>query len=127
MFRRRAKYSSRPPDSPTTYMGLLLSGDALQEDIDDYVDAWHDSDDDMAAAAEELPDFLGMTHREYELWAERPTALPFIACAHKTGHPVENVIQTFSNAGIAARAVDQNEARKLLKWLEDTGRLDRDR
>jgi len=66
-----------------TYMEQLLCGDALLEDIEDFVEAWHDAPDDSSIAAQSLEEFLGMTWDEYRLWVERPEALRFIAAAHR--------------------------------------------
>ena len=56
-----------------------LKGDALLSEIDDYIDIWHESDNDE----EELSQFLGMTKEEYSLFVTRPDALSTIVAAHK--------------------------------------------
>ena len=61
-----------------TFIEKCLSGDALYEDIDDYVDIWHDSN-----STDELYEFLGMTRQEYWLWVRNPDILPQIVQAHK--------------------------------------------
>ncbi len=61
----------------TTFIGKCLSGDALYEDIDDYIDLWHNSDSE-----EKLHEFLGMTHDEYIEWVKHPDILPSIIANH---------------------------------------------
>lgn len=55
-----------------------LKGDAFLSEIDDYIDTWHESDNE-----EELSQFLGMTKEEYSLFVTRPDSLPMIVAAHK--------------------------------------------
>jgi hypothetical protein len=68
-----------------SYMEQLLHGDALLEDIDNFVDAWHDAPDASKSASLSLEEFLGMRADEYRLWVERPESLRFIAAAHVAG------------------------------------------
>ena len=51
------------------FVEALRNGSADYEDIDDYIAAWHESDSEL-----ELHEFLGMTWREYCVWAEEDTA-----------------------------------------------------
>ena len=117
----RRRFSLVMGDSQPTYMDLLLKGKVLQEDIDDFVVRWHDASEGSVAASRSLEEFLGMTWDEYRLWVERPESLRFIAAAHRANQPVETVLE--ASAGVAARADDQSEARKLLQWLIERGRV----
>jgi hypothetical protein len=45
------------------FIDKCLDGEAKPEDIDDYVEEWHDGNSDL-----ELNEFLGMTFKEYGLW-----------------------------------------------------------
>ena len=56
-----------------TFLDLVLAGEARQDDIDDFVDQWHDGD-----ASCSLAEFLGMSDDEYALWVEKPSALSLI-------------------------------------------------
>lgn len=60
------------------FIESCLRGDSLPEDIDDYIDQWHEGDSE-----ESLYDFLGMRRDEYAAWVEQPDVLPFIITAHK--------------------------------------------
>ncbi len=119
----RRRVARTPKETPPTYMDLLLSGKALQEDIEDFVADWHNAPEGTAPASQKLEDFLGMSWDDYRLWTEHPESLRFIALAHKVGQPVAAVLQEIESTGVAARAEDQSEARKLLQWLIDRGRV----
>ncbi|MFN8903880.1 MAG: hypothetical protein ACK5X7_03460, partial [Pseudanabaena sp.] len=49
-----------------------INGDASLDEIDNYIDEWHDSDSDINL---ELHEFLGMSWEEYSLWAVKPSLL----------------------------------------------------
>jgi len=68
------------------FVDQCLAGEALLEDIDNYVDDWHESNTEI-----ELHEFLGMTEKEYSLWVVDPNILPFIITAHKEQTSIENV------------------------------------
>jgi hypothetical protein len=105
------------------FMDLLLTGDVLQEQIDDFVSSWHEADPESDAASRSLHEYLGMSWDEYRLWGEHPESLRFIAAARKAARPLESVLLTASMLGVAARSRDQKEARDLLQWLIDRGRV----
>lgn len=65
-------------DLPSNFIDLALSGNAGLEDIDDFVDAWHESDGSVT-----LPDFLGMTPDEYALWVSNPETIEVILRARR--------------------------------------------
>ena len=69
-----------------TFLDLVLTGDARQDDIDDFVDRWHDGD-----ASCSLAEFLGMSDDEYALWVEKPAALRLILQAHAEGMRLEKM------------------------------------
>jgi hypothetical protein len=116
---RRTMEGSEP-----TYMDLLLMGKAFLEDIDDFVDAWHSAPEESLASSRRLHEFLGMTWDEYRLWVEHPESLRFIVAAHRAGRPVHAVLEELDKTGVAARANGQSEARKLLQWLINLGRVE---
>lgn len=71
------------------FIELYLSGEVLPSDIGNFIDGWHDSDEDNG----ELHEYLGMTLDEYKLWAVKPTTLPFILSSRKNGTTLEEAIQ----------------------------------
>ena len=113
-----------PTGSKPTFMDLLLSGEVLAGDIDDFVDAWHEAPDGSTIASLSLAEYLGMTDDEYQLWVEHPDSLRFIAAAHKTSQSVETLLRSRDQLGVAARASDQTEAERLVRWLIKRGRIE---
>ncbi|MFM9963067.1 MAG: hypothetical protein ACKV2Q_17815 [Planctomycetaceae bacterium] len=93
-----------------TFVDSCLDGEALAEEIDDFVDQWHDGDFEC-----ELSEYLGFSDDEYTEWAERPQSLPVILFAHKYKVPF----------ALAARGgmTSLEEAQIVCDWLTETGRL----
>ena len=52
-----------------SFVEALRNGDADYEDIDDYINAWHEGDSTLP-----LHEFLGMTWSEYCIWAKEDAA-----------------------------------------------------
>ncbi|TDR80109.1 hypothetical protein [Paludibacterium purpuratum] len=100
----------------SNFIELCLQGDRLPEEIDDYVDAWHDGE-----TAAPLHKFLGMTRSEYNLWIVEPSVLPFILDAHRTGKDAADLIEQFNALPMAARAESSKKALKLAHWLKEEG------
>jgi hypothetical protein len=63
-----------------SFIEKCISGDVSLDEIDDYIDAWHDSDSDTEL---ELHEYLGMTWKEYSIWAIKPSSLAEIVNARK--------------------------------------------
>lgn len=101
-----------------TFVDACLSGQALLDDVDDWIDEWHDSDTDHS-----LDSFLGFSNDEGSLFAERPEALRFIVAARRQQVPVANVLASRDNFALAARAGDSEQASAVLAWLRETGRI----
>lgn len=102
-------------ESDRSFIDLALNGEVLSDEIDDFVDAWHESDSDL-----ELYAFLGMTEEEYSLWMTNPAYLDLILSARHRRQPIAKAVNDNYLAGqrIAARA-DQPARIALLKnWVE---------
>jgi hypothetical protein len=106
-----------------TFVDAVLSGGAGLEDIDDYVDAWHDLPESEPGAHQELHEWLGLSWPEYQLWVEEPPSLRFVISARVTHRPLETVLENDALA-LAARADEQNEAVQVLNWLRARGRIE---
>ncbi|SCK09010.1 hypothetical protein [Vogesella sp. LIG4] len=100
----------------SNFIELCLQGDRLPEEIDDYVDAWHDGE-----STAPLHVFLGMTRSEYNLWMMEPSTLPFILDAHRTGQNAVELIEQFNALPMAARAESSKKALALAHWLKEEG------
>jgi len=100
------------------FMDACMSGDALLEEIEDYVDEWHEGDSD-----EELHEYLGMTEEEYTIWVENDAALKTIFHARKVGVPIEKFISEDRGQSLVARSASAKEAEQIKEWLHRTGRI----
>ena len=112
MHKKEAIYSEMP------FIDLCLRGEADLSEIDDYVEKWHLSKDDIP-----IYEFLGMTREEYALWVEKPQTLRSILFAHKHGISLKQAISQEAESSMAARAANAHEAKEVLKWLKKTGRI----
>lgn len=101
-----------------TFMEQLLDGRAFLDEVDDWVDEWHDGD-----SGDRLSAFLGMTEEEYALWVEKPSALRLIAAARERNERVEDLLEHFDELTVAARGADPREVEAIRRWLRETGRL----
>ncbi len=59
----------------TTFIDKCLKGEASLDEIDDYIDAWHDG---ITPEDIELHTYLGMTWDEYSLWVRDSSVLESI-------------------------------------------------
>lgn len=76
-------------DKPRSFFDLFSDGQVRAADIDDFIEAWHDSGD---AEDRPLAAFLGMTNDEYAVWLMDGHALPALARARQAGQPLETVV-----------------------------------
>jgi hypothetical protein len=53
----------------TSWMERCLAGDSAPDDIDDFIDVWHEGGTGMP-----LQEFLGLTRAEYAEWAEQKSS-----------------------------------------------------
>ena len=65
---------------PFSFIEKCINDDASLDEIDDYIDEWHDSDSNISL---ELHEFLGMSWEEYSLWAVKPSLLAEIVNENK--------------------------------------------
>ena len=83
--------------STESFIARCLRDELLTEEIDDWVEQWHQSDSELS-----LAEYLGMTEEEYNAWLIDDTILPYIIQARKDGLPLETVVEQGSER-IAAR------------------------
>ena len=104
----------------SNFIKKCVTGDALLDDIDDYIDDWHRDGGGLS-----LYDFLGMTRNEYSLWVQDPSCLPFIVHARVHGHELTDSSRPQAALAIAARSDHSSEiTSKLVEWLKDKGLWD---
>lgn len=100
----------------SNFIEKCLSGEVLFDDIDDFVDEWHDGDSKLS-----LYQFLGMTESEYSLWVADPEVLPFVVNAHRKGGNVANLLEQLKTLPMAARSDGPKKAARLMEWLKKEG------
>ena len=89
-----------------------LTGDALLDEIDDYVDNWHQGDSDLSLHA-----YLGMSWEEYAAWLKSPDNLTYIVAAHKYNISYKDVM--VQAATMAARSIDGSKMLEIRNWLNE--------
>ena len=57
--------------SKKTFVGMLQSGQCSADDIDIYIDKWHDEYN----GTKKLHEYLGMTKPQYDRWLVNPNSL----------------------------------------------------
>jgi hypothetical protein len=101
-----------------SFIELCLQGRVLLDEIDDFVDAWHETD-----GKKPLHEFLGMKKSEYALWIRDPDLLAYIVKSRHDNVPLRVVVNDNYDR-IAARADSAPKIQRLKKWLEEQGKLD---
>lgn len=100
--------------SDSSFLSLALRGEVLSDEIEDFVEAWHESDSLM-----DIHDYLGMTFDEYSLWVSDPDAIDTILAARHMHKPLKEAVN--DNIRIQERiAARSDEARKLVtltRWI----------
>jgi hypothetical protein len=61
--------------SQPTFMELYRSGSVAADDIDDFIDRWHDQPRGGDARSVPISEFLGMTRAEHEAWVHDASVL----------------------------------------------------
>ncbi len=101
--------------SNQTFIDSYLQGKALAEDIEDYIDQWHESQNQG-----ELHEFLGLTWDEYSLWVKNDEqALPWIAAARKENRSANDIVYDIENIPLAARSNTPFYSEAMKKWLKE--------
>lgn len=102
-----------------SFVERCLVGAALPDEIDDYVDTWHNSE---AGKGITLHAFLGMNEHEYALWMRDPNAIFGIIKAHKNHRNVDEYVEDDYSMPLAARAEGAEDAARLTKSLKKVGK-----
>lgn len=108
--------------SNKTFVDALLTGDAIIDDYDDYVDRWHEFAEGNPTAPD-LATFLGVTREEYAIVFRNPASFRFVAAARKHGVPLSDLVSSQADFALAARTSDQETARELVGMLQAAGKL----
>jgi hypothetical protein len=102
-----------------SFIEACLQGDVLEEEIDQFVEAWHEGREGSDVT---LHEYLGMEWSEYQLWSTTPSVLPFVLAAHKYRTTLQEELNRDRSA-MAARAPSVAEAAKVEAWLRSIGKI----
>lgn len=102
-----------------SFIELCLSGEVLKDEIDNFVDKWHEG---VEGQDEELYEYLGLTWYEYSLWATKPSILGAILVSRKRGINLDDELNQ-ERFALAARAETAREAELMTQWLKRIGKL----
>lgn len=107
-------------DRPPTFFDRFSRGEVSADQIDDYVGAWHDAHETWAKQVS-LPEYLGLTWPEYQVWVCDADALPAILEARQSGRLLAAVIaKRVEQMRAAGRPTDETAIFSLGSWLKQT-------
>jgi hypothetical protein len=110
--------------STRPFVEACLAGEALDRDIDDWIDRWHDTGGAPSGESITLAEYLGMSPREYDLWVEEPAILRTLISAHMQKMDVDDLLASRHHYALAARSdADQQSVLALVRWLVERGEL----
>jgi hypothetical protein len=104
-----------------TFIDRCLRGTALPDQIDQYVEKWHDGEIGQDV---ELRELLGMDRHEYAIWMRDANAIYGIVAAKRNKRPIEDYTDDYFSMPLAARAGSTDDAKKLTDWLRKIGKID---
>lgn len=100
----------------SNYIQKCLNGEALLDDVDDFVDEWHNTQGEVP-----IYQYLGMTRSEYSTWVVDPDVLAFIIIARQQQKSLDEVLDEFNPQSLAARSDSPQKAEQLIHWLKKEG------
>ena len=111
---------SRSSVVPKSFFELYSKGNALEEEIDDFIHEWHVAmKGRVGSDLVQLHDFLGMSQDEFDVWIQDSDALPHILNSRLEGRSIEEVMtKHVDDMLLAARAVDKSSIIALRAWLD---------
>jgi hypothetical protein len=71
-----------------TFLDKCIAGEATGEQIDEFVEQWHND----PSAVMPLHEYLGLTSDEYDDWAIHPEAVEGIIHAHQISTEISGVV-----------------------------------
>lgn len=97
-----------------SFMQLALHGDVMSDEIEDFVEIWHESEIGV-----EIFEFLGMSWEEYSLWVSHPDYIDLIIAARRNEMPILEAVNDNlrSTDRLAARADDAGKLAALKRWI----------
>jgi len=101
-----------------SFMDLSLQGEALPDQIDDFVDIWHEGGTGL-----KLSEFLGFTDDEYSLWVEKPNFLKYILGARKNDKSISDYHDRSSILQLADPDGCVEDIEELIVWFKRMGQV----
>lgn len=97
-----------------SFVSRALAGEVMTDEIDDYVDQWHENPGGLS-----LHEYLGMDREEYAFWLSSPDCLPLIIASRKLNKPLHIVANDNLKAmRLAARTDDTAKIKSFQAWLQ---------
>ncbi len=105
-------------DAPAaSFFVLYAEGRATRDDIEGFIASWHESGDDEQRL---LPEFLGLTAEEYDVWLMDRRTLPLILTARRDGVSLRQRVALYlASLQHEPRAVDRPAIHALSYWVKD--------
>ena len=98
-----------------TFLTLLEQGRVTADQIDDFVEAWHESGDEETRS---LAEFLGMTDEEYGVSLMARRSLPVIMQARREGRPLRVLLVPYLASLVKANdPMERTAIYSLTHWL----------
>ena len=104
--------------STSNFIDKCVRGTALLDDIDDYIDQWHEGGTGLPLHA-----FLGMAQQEYDAWLVEDDLLALIVKARHENILFKEVVQQDYSYALAARSKGSDKITHLMQWLQKEGIL----
>jgi hypothetical protein len=100
----------------SSFVDLCVSGSALTEQIDDYIEEWHND----SKTTKSLHEFLGMTKDEYGCYLANHEILPYIIYAHKHKQSFDEILANVPSyqEAFAARSSNLEKVKALISHLK---------
>ncbi|RFP16625.1 hypothetical protein D0T25_18390 [Duganella sp. BJB488] len=98
----------------SSFIEKCLAHEATPEDIDDYIELWHQNPGDQP-----LHEYLGMTRNEYALWIVNAAILPTLLNIRSKHQSMDQLLAEFDHQFPAtAKSTSPSGAMALMKWLK---------
>jgi hypothetical protein len=98
-----------------TFFSLYSDGLVTGAQIDDFVEAWHNSGDEEKRS---LSEYLGMTDDEYAVWVMSHGALPSILTARRERRPLADAVADYLRDLQRTHPANRPGIHALSHWLQ---------
>lgn len=100
---------------PVIFFDLYARGDVSALEIDDYVEAWHNTGDEEQRS---LSEYLGLTEDDYAVWLMDVRTLPIILSARRSRVPLPTLVAaSLADLRAADNPMDKTPIWSLSQWM----------